>query len=164
MTRQVMDLSTHFSNHILLFIYLFFLFSLRYVWLEWLWGGCNTKLEKIKEKMLGRGLWLGGRRERKLVRPECFLSIPIKTQSSWIGEIIGVQTRSKAPVLLDKITPATAATFFFTFWLFFFLLGVRMFIFSSILVGFYFYFYLFFVFCFKENGFGLISCSFFLKF
>ena len=120
MTRQVMDLSTHFSNHILLFIYLFFLFSLRYVWLEWLWGGCNTKLEKIKEKMLGRGLWLGGRRERKLVRPECFLSIPIKTQSSWIGEIIGVQTRSKAPVLLDKITPATAATFFFTFWLFFF--------------------------------------------
>ena len=44
-----------------------------------------------------------------------------------------------------------------SFFPFFFFFGAHMFLFSSILVGFFFFFFYFFL----ENGFGLISCTFF---
>lgn len=42
-------------------------------------GKIEKEKEKIKEKMDGRSVWLGGEEERKIVGPNYFLFGPTKT-------------------------------------------------------------------------------------
>ena len=110
----------------------------------------------------------------KLMRLECFLSRPSKTQSPQIREIIEVKTRSKplgafgqncADTYSNKIAfglcffSLVQSAFYSLFLSFFFLLFfcAHMFLFHQ------FWLVLFFIFfnIFLENSFGLISCAFF---